>query len=199
MPAPLYTHRKEYSNYKNTDEELVLLFVETQRGQYFDVLYQRYERKVYWQCFSFVKDHVMAQDLTQDIFLKLIYKLNSFKEFSKFSTWLFALSRNHCVDHLHSVKRKGEEWLDTDMEISGGENSDNAFEMEDVAILPLQKAVDRLTPDEKGLLYMKYIDETSIRDIAYLLQTSESAIKMRLSRSKEKLRVNYRKQQNSWM
>jgi len=46
---------------------------------------------------------------------------------------------------------------------------------------------------------MKYIDETSIRDIAYLLQTSESAIKMRLSRSKEKLRVNYRKQQNSWM
>jgi len=193
MPTPLHSHRNESGNYKITDEELVLLYLETQRSRYFDVLYQRYVEKVYCQCFSIVKDHVSAEDLTQDVFIKLICKMNSFNHLSKFSTWLFAISRNHCVDYLYSVKRKGEVWFNTEMEIPDDKNPYDSFELEETAILQLKTSLDQLTVDEKKLLYMKYIDKISIHDIAHVLRTSESAIKMRLVRSKEKLRENYKK------
>ena len=100
------------------------------------------------------------------------------------------------MDHLDSFKRKGEILLDKDMEIPDEGHYGNAFETDDVVVLKLQIALNQLSIDEKGLLCMKYIDEISIRDIADLLKTSESAIKMRLLRSKEKLRVNYRLQLN---
>ena len=187
--------KKESGTHKHTDEELVRLFIETRYDKYFEILYGRYVHKVQHQCFKFVKDRVSAEDLTQDIFLKLIFKLNSFQHFSKFSTWLYTLSHNHCVDHLDSFRRKEQVLLN--MEIPSSEdNQGNVFESDDTVIVKLKVSLNQLTIDEKGLLQMKYIDDISIRDIANLLETTESAIKMRLSRSKEKLRKNYKKQLN---
>lgn len=172
-----------------TDEELVRLYIETQRNQYFEALYTRYCDKVYRKCLSFTKDSARAEDFTHDIFLKLIVKLGGFKEQAKFSTWLFSVTYNYCTDHTRI--RRGNELLADDIERLPDQGDDNEAEIAEMEAAGLRKALEHLNPDEKSILMMKYQDEFSIRDIAYMSNITESAVKMRLKRAKDKLRKHY--------
>jgi RNA polymerase sigma factor (sigma-70 family) len=172
-----------------TDEELVRLYVDTQRNQYFEALYTRYCDKVYRKCLSFTKDSARAEDFTHDIFMKLIVKLGGFKEQAKFSTWLFSVTYNYCTDHVR-VKR-GNEFLTEDMERVPDYSDDNDAEIAEMQAVGLRKALEQLNADEKSLLLMKYQDDFSIRDIADISKLTESAVKMRLKRAKDKLRKHY--------
>lgn len=174
-----------------SDEELVKLFVETQENKYFEKLYERYSTKVYHKCISFVKDNSKAEDLTHDIFLKLIFKLGTFKEDAKFSTWLYSITYNHCMDQLRTNKKRGEIVMEEMAEVSDDVDLNNLFDGEDVETKNLKAALDQLTVDEKGVLFMKYMDDLSIREIATIFDITESAVKMRLLRSREKLRKRY--------
>lgn len=174
-----------------SDEELVKLFVETQENRYFEKLYERYSEKVYHKCLSFVKDTAKAEDLTHDIFLKLIFKLGTFKEDAKFSTWLYSITYNHCMDQLRSNKKRGEVLQEEPIEVPDDIDLNNIFDGDDIQAKNLKIALDQLTVDEKGVLFMKYMDDLSIRDIADIFKVTESAIKMRLLRSREKLRKKY--------
>lgn len=172
-----------------TDEELVRLYVETQRNQYFEALYTRYCDKVYRKCLSFTKDSARAEDFTHDIFLKLIVKLGGFKEQAKFSTWLFSVTYNYCTDHTRI--RRGNEVLSDDIERVPDLSDDNDAEIAEMQSVGLRKALEQLNTDEKALLMMKYQDDFSIRDIADMTKVTESAVKMRLKRAKDKLRKHY--------
>ncbi len=174
-----------------SDEELVKLFVETQENRYFEKLYERYSEKVYHKCLSFVKDTAKAEDLTHEIFLKLIFKLGTFKEDAKFSTWLYSITYNHCMDQLRSNKKRGEVLQEEPIEVPDDIDLNNIFDGDDVQAKNLKIALDQLSVDEKGVLFMKYMDDMSIRDIADIFKVTESAIKMRLLRSREKLRKKY--------
>jgi RNA polymerase sigma factor (sigma-70 family) len=185
------TSRSDYARHNYTDEELVKLFVETQENRYFEKLYERYSEKVYHKCLSFVKDSAKAEDLTHDIFLKLIFKLGTFKEDAKFSTWLYSITYNHCMDQLRSNKKRGEVLQEEPIEVPDDIDLNNLFDGEDVQLKNLKTALDQLSVDEKGVLFMKYMDDMSIRDIAGIFNVTESAIKMRLLRSRDKLRKKY--------
>lgn len=174
-----------------TDEELVKLFVQTQQNKFFEKLYERYADKVYHKCISFVKDGAKAEDLTHDIFLKLIFKLGTFKEDAKFSTWLYSITYNHCMDQLRTNKKRGEVFQDEPLEVPDDIDLNVIFDGDDVEAKNLKTALDHLTVDEKGILFMKYMDDLSIRDIADIFSVTESAVKMRLLRSREKLRKKY--------
>ncbi|MCF0056080.1 RNA polymerase sigma factor [Dyadobacter sp. CY356] len=183
--------KKEVDDQNYTDEDLVKLYVQTQRNSYFEKIYERYATRVYQKCLFFVKDSAKAEDLTHDIFFKLILRLSTFKENSKFSTWLYSITYNHCMDQLRSYKRSGEISYDETFEIPDDTDLNNLFDHDDVETKRLQLAMDQLTVDEKGLLLMKYADEMSIRDIAEILKVTESSVKMRLLRTKEKFRNKY--------
>ncbi|KAB7732201.1 sigma-70 family RNA polymerase sigma factor [Rudanella paleaurantiibacter] len=172
-----------------SDEELVRLYVETQRNQYFEALYVRYCDKVYRKCLSFTKDPAKAEDFTHDIFLKLITKLGGFKEQAKFSTWLFSVTYNYCTDHTRV--RRGGEVLADNMELLPDYGDSDEAEVAEMEAAGLRKAMDRLNADERSLLMMKYQDDFSIRDIADMSNITESAVKMRLKRAKDKLRKHY--------
>lgn len=182
---------KNYAQHNATDEELVKLFVQTQENRFFERLYERYSDKVYHKCLSFVKDSAKAEDLTHDIFLKLIFKLGTFKEDAKFSTWLYSITYNHCMDQLRSNKKRGEVFKEEPIEVPDDVDLNNIFDGEDVQAKNLKAALDQLTVEEKGVLFMKYMDDLSIRDIADIFKVTESAVKMRLLRSREKLRKKY--------
>lgn len=174
-----------------SDEELVKLFVETQQNRFFEKLYERYADKVYHKCISFVKDSAKAEDLTHDIFLKLIFKLGTFKEDAKFSTWLYSITYNHCMDQLRANKKRGEVLQEEPLEVPDDVDLNVIFDGDDVEAKNLKAALDQLSVDEKGILFMKYMDDMSIRDIADVFKVTESAVKMRLLRSREKLRKKY--------
>lgn len=174
-----------------TDEELVYEFIHTQRNSYFEELYRRYADKVYRKCLSFVKDSARAEDFTHDIFLKLILKLGTYKETARFSTWLYSITYNYCMDQLRIYKKRGEVFQDEELEIPDDTDLNVAFEDPDIEIKRLNNALDHLQMEEKSILMMKYQDDLSIREIAETFQITESAVKMRLMRSREKLRTRY--------
>ena len=174
-----------------SDEELVRLYVETQRNTYFERLYERYCDKVYRKCLSFTKDPARAEDMTHDIFLKLVVKLSSFREQSKFSTWLYSITYNHCTDQLRHHNQRHEVYMDDNWERLDVESDDGLADLAEMEAVQLGRALQQLAPDEQTLLLMKYQDDISIRDIATISGLTESAVKMRLKRSRDKLRKNY--------
>lgn len=184
---------KEFS-----DEELVHRFVETQQNQYFERLYERYCDKVYRKCLSFTKDPVKAEDLTHDIFLKLIVKLGGFKEQSKFSTWLYSITYNYCTDHVRSSTRRNEVYMDEGWERVEAVDDDMA-EIAEMEAQRLNYALEQMPPDERTLLLMKYQDDVSIRELADVNGLTESAVKMRLKRSRDRLRKYYVESAVLWL
>lgn len=174
-----------------TDEELVRLFIVTQRNPYFEELYERCSNKVYRKCLSFVKDQAKAEDFTHDIFLKLIFKLGSYQENARFSTWLYSITYNYCMDQLRINKKRAEVYDDEKLEVPDDTDLNTMFEEPDVEAKRLNRAMERLTTEEKSVLMMKYQDELSIREISDIFKITESATKMRLLRSREKLRTKY--------
>ena len=95
--------------YKLTDEALVELLITSQDPFLFKVLYERYIFMEFNKCLSFSKNSQEAEDICQDIFIKLLIKIKSFKGDSKFSTWLYSFTYNHCVNYYHRNKFKKHE------------------------------------------------------------------------------------------
>jgi RNA polymerase sigma factor (sigma-70 family) len=173
---------------KFTDEQLVKLFIETQKNIYFEQLYDRYSDKVFRKCVSFVKDEAQAEDFTHDIFMKLVLNLGSYKETAKFSTWLFSITYNYCIDQIRIAKKHQEVALDDNFDAA---DDDDDAAMAEMDAQRLHKAMALILPEEKSILMMKYQDDLSIKEISTSLDVSESAVKMRLLRAKEKLRKIY--------
>jgi RNA polymerase sigma factor (sigma-70 family) len=174
-----------------TDEQLVRLYVDTQKNQYFELLYARYCDKIYRKCLSFIKDPAKAEDLTHDIFLRLVLKLNTFKEEAKFSTWLYSITYNYCADQLRTHRKLATYELHEEYQGYSENWDENEAELVEMEARQLQQALHRLSPDEQVLLRMKYQDDASIRELAELNDLTESAVKMRLKRSREKLKKYY--------
>ncbi len=177
---------------KLTDEELVSAIVKDNNTLLFEVLYDRYATLVYNKCYGFAKDGDEAKDLTQDVFLKLFVKLASFKGKSKFSTWLYAFTYNHCVNYVtrNTAKKFEKQSVDyADIENISEEPTDEGFS--DMRIDKLKQALELVSPDEKMILLLKYKDNLSIKEIESVLDIGESAVKMRIKRAKDKLLTVY--------
>jgi len=173
---------------KLSDERLVSLFIESQNNSYFEQLYDRYADKIYRKCLSFVKDEAKAEDFTHDIFMKLVLNIGCYKETAKFSTWLYSITYNYCIDQLRISKRYNEHLIDENFDLIDDDEDAELAEMEDHR---LRKALQQIVAEDKSILMMKYQDEMSIKDISNTLDISESAVKMRLLRAKDKLKKAY--------
>lgn len=178
---------------KLTDEELVSAIVKTNDTLLFSVLYDRFANMVYNKCYGFAKDGDEAKDLTQDVFLKLFVKLASFKGKSKFSTWLYAFTYNHCVNYVtrNTAKKFEKKSVDyTDIE-NISEDYDESSDFSEMRVDRLKAALELVSPDEKMILLLKYQDNLSIKEIESVLGIGESAVKMRIKRAKDKLLTVY--------
>ena len=179
---------------KTSDEELVKAIVQNNNTVLFEVLYDRHSSLVFNKCLGFAANEDEAKDLTQDVFLKLFVKLASFKGKSKFSTWLYAFTYNHCVNFVtrNTAKKFEKQSVDyKDIEnISDYEDDDDQSFLQ-MKVEKLKVVLELISPDEKMILLLKYQDGLSIKEIQGLLDVKESAVKMRLKRAKDKLLTAY--------
>jgi RNA polymerase sigma factor (sigma-70 family) len=175
--------------HKLTDEALVELIITSHDPLLFKVLYERYVFTVFNKCLSFSKNNQEAEDICQDIFIKLLIKIKSFKGDSRFSTWLYSFTYNHCVNYYHRNKFKKYEKNILNIEQMYDEVPMQASH-DDLELLRLKKlktAMGLIPNEDKEILILKYQDFKSIKDLMELHNAGESAIKMRLKRAKEKL------------
>lgn len=171
---------------KKTDKQLIERFLEKKDTKAFGELYDRYSDKVYGSCLSFFKDEDIAKDVTHDIFIKILYQLNTIDEKQYFSTWLYTVTYRHCIDKYRADKNK---YFQDDSDLADDVvfEDDTSF-FNDFYSDVLEKGLSQLDKEERTLLMMKYYDELSIVDMADVLSMGESAVKMRVKRSRDKLK-----------
>ncbi|MFT5777569.1 MAG: RNA polymerase sigma factor (sigma-70 family) [Crocinitomicaceae bacterium] len=152
-------------------------------------LYARYFDRVYQKCLSITKNESDAYDCTNDALLLSFEKIDSFKENSSYSTWLFAITTNYCIS-FYRKRRKGEDL---------GRPLKNAYCLpKEYELTPqkdlceiLEELLNIITISEKELLLDKYSYRRSIEELQEKYGMGASAIKMRLSRAKQKVQNLY--------
>lgn len=184
--------KKTLHRTKTSDEELIAKYLETHESKYFDQLYLKYSNKVFSKCISLLKNEALAQDATQDIFLKIFLNLAKFGGKSKFSTWIYSITYNYCIDLIRKGKKE-KNIFSEDIE----KVADIAEEIPDSAILEIEVKklkiiLDKIPVGDKAVLLMKYQDDMSIKEISETLFKSESAIKMKIKRAKHKVQKVYK-------
>jgi RNA polymerase sigma-70 factor (ECF subfamily) len=171
------------------DEELIFKIQHENASKYFKILYDRYYLKVLDKCYSFVKNKQIAGELAEDIFSKVFEKLASFKQLSSFSSWLYSITYNHCIDYLRDKKKLHYPSWNSDHELPEiVEEEEIAEEVDYDELLIL---LEKIHPEEKALILMKYKDDLSMKQIGAALRISEDAAKMRLKRAKARVLYLY--------
>ena len=155
-------------------------------AQSFTALYCHYAPKVYRLCFSLTKDPQLAQDCTQDIFLKVLGKLDSFDNRSTFSTWLYAVSYNCCMDQIKRQKRLSTELLSDD--VSSRLSDTSPSEATEWKLNVLERVLRHVREEDVTLLRLKYERGMSLRDLSQQYSLTEGALKMRLKRTRDEIR-----------
>jgi RNA polymerase sigma-70 factor (ECF subfamily) len=148
-------------------------------------------RKVFNIAYKFTGKHDEAEDLTQDVFLKIFKSLDTFDRRANFQTWLVSVSRNLCIDHYRSV-RKERETIDRD--VDPGDLTPAAPTVSPVAALEqadrvslLKKALANLPPTLRSAVLLRDIQELSYQEIADKLELPEGTVKSRINRGRTEL------------
>ncbi|MFN0201653.1 MAG: RNA polymerase sigma factor [Bacteroidia bacterium] len=168
-----------------SDEDLVEMIVKQGKTDVFSVLYERYSDKVYRKCLSFEKDRDSAHDLVHDVFLKVFLQLSKFEARARFSTWLYSITYNYCVEQHRKRAKMPSQDIDDNPELAVFDDDDD-LEIFEVRATALKKAMEKVSPEDKAILLLKYQEDASIKELMELLNVSKSAVKMRLSRARQR-------------
>jgi RNA polymerase sigma-70 factor (ECF subfamily) len=148
-------------------------------------------RKVFNVAYKFVGSHEQAEDLAQEIFLKIFRSLDTFDRRANFQTWLISVSRNLCIDHYRSV-RKERQTIDRDVpaeDLSPAAVTASplaALENHDLAGL-LRRALQTLPQSLRVAVLLRDLQELSYLEIAERLNLPEGTVKSRINRGRREL------------
>lgn len=177
-----------------TDSELLTRYLRDHDAAYFTVLYRRYAGKVFAKCISMLGDEGLARDATQDIFIKVLLNVARFTQLSSFSTWIYSITYNYCIDMIRKKKKMPvifTEDMGREKQETGSDDEIPDSVLLDMEQTRLEKVFEALPPGDKAILLMKYIDDLSIKEIGTVLSKTESAIKMQIMRSKQRAQSIY--------
>ncbi len=172
---------------KLTDSELVSEYLRSQNTHFFTLLYRRYAPKAFAKCYSLLRDQGLARDAVQDIFVKVMLNLARFNEHSTFSTWVYSITYNHCIDIIRKQKKLPLIFTEDIGRIS----HEKVVEVPDSVLLELkhnqlEKILAQLSTADRAILMMKYDADMSIKEIGDAIGKTESAVKMQIMRAKMK-------------
>jgi len=157
-------------------------------------------RKVFNLAYKFVGRHDEAEDLTQDIFLKIFKALHTFDRRANFQTWLISISRNLCIDHYRSV-RKERETMARDVDasllapVSRERSPHGHLEQLDLKDL-VRRALAELPPALRQAVVLRDLQEFSYQEIADQLGLPEGTVKSRINRGRLELARQIRRLQS---
>ena len=160
------------------EEDLRLALGARRYRQAFERLLDLYERKVFRMAVMMLRDTGRAEEVTQDIFLKLWQVLPTYDERAAVSTWLYAIARNTCLSAVRAESYRRTTALDDAPEPAAPAASDPA----------LAQCVSRLPPVQREVITLFYLEEKNVREVAGLLSTCRRArVKSHLHRARRAL------------
>jgi RNA polymerase sigma-70 factor, ECF subfamily len=157
----------------------------------FETLVKRYEKKVFHLAYGFVQDRAAADDLAQDIFVKVYLSLSRFHFKSEFGTWLYRVAVNHVKDHLRKVARRKEisleEFENPPFAASDGLREREAEQTRERRRAVVLKVLETLPSKYRMILTLRDIRGLSYDDIAASLNVSPGTVDSRLHRARKVL------------
>lgn len=187
----------KWSSY--TDQEVARLALEGREAAYRELI-RRYQRPVYSLIFRMIHNRELAEDLTQETFIKVLNALESYRPEYRFSSWIFKIANNTTIDHLRRRK------LDT-LSIHGSSQADSseaiaatAIQISDDRENPLEEvlarelgeqieaAVAQLRPEYRSCILLRHVDGRSYEEIAEILELPLGTVKTYIHRARNELR-----------
>lgn len=162
----------------------------------FAVLVDRYKDMIFTLALKMVKNREEAEEVSQDTFIKIYNSLNKFKGDSKFSTWIYKIAYNTCLDRLKKSKKE-------DLNISIDDFSSHLIKTMDTALSVLedkerkqtiQNCLNLLPSEENFLLTLFYFEDQNLEEIGKIMSINTNNVKVKLFRSRQKLAVILKKQ-----
>ena len=150
----------------------------------------RFRRRVFHIAYKFTGKHAEAEDLTQEIFLKVFKSLDKFNRDADFSTWLSSVARNYCIDHYRASKREKEvlveDALAYDLAPASYGNPYRTLEDQDRRSL-MRKGLDQLPEKLREAVILRDLQGLTYQEMANQLALPEGTVKSRINRGREEL------------
>ena len=178
------------------DGELVSAFV-AGSDDAFEILMRRYERRIYSFALSYVKNPQDAQDMCQEVFLRVYKYAGSYSARSSFSTWIHTIAKNLCVTFLEKEKARrgmiyesaensdGEE-RDPAENVTDGESAEDVFLKRDL-VSAVRREAEKLPEEFRSVIVLREINGLSYEEIAEVLGLNIGTVKSRISRARAML------------
>jgi RNA polymerase sigma-70 factor (ECF subfamily) len=163
----------------------------------FAELVDLYKDKIYHLAYRMLNNKHEAEDAVQETFLRVYTNLHRYDEQQKFSTWIFRIGTNHCIDRLRKRKHSA---YSLDAEMPDGEGNDyysmlpgheNTPEKQIILSetqLQIRKAIDALPEKYKSVVILRYLQDMSLQEISDVLDMPVTTVKTRVHRGREYLR-----------
>ncbi|HXB43886.1 MAG TPA: sigma-70 family RNA polymerase sigma factor [Puia sp.] len=161
-----------------TDTELLIQFREpATKEKAFTAIIKKYQEKLYWHVRRMVVEHEDANDVLQNVFIRVWNGLENFREDSQLYTWLYRIATNECLTFLDQQKKKSTVPLgDVESGLSNKIKADSNFDANKLE-WKLQLAIQQLPEKQRAVFSLRYYDEMPYEEMSRVLETSEGALK----------------------
>ncbi len=160
------------------DKELLLLFRQPEnREKAYTAIIRKYQEKLYWHIRRMVVDHEDANDVLQNMFIKVWKGLDNFREDSQLYTWLYRIATNESLTFLEQQKKRASVSIsDEESGLSEKIKADEHFDANKLE-WKLQLAIQQLPEKQRMVFNLRYYDEMPYEEMSRVLETSEGALK----------------------
>lgn len=160
------------------DKELLFLFKnEETKEKGFTAIVKKYQEKLYWHVRRMVVEHEDANDVLQNMFIKVWNALENFREDSQLYTWLYRIATNECLTFLEQQKKRASvSFSDVENGLSNKLKSETGFDANKLE-WKLQLGIQQLPEKQRLVFNLRYYDEMPYEEMSKVLETSEGALK----------------------
>ena len=176
-----------------TDKEIMELYRSGSREKAFALLVDAYTERLYWHIRRFACSHDDANDLLQDIFIKIWTAMPAFRGDSRLYTWIYRIATNEVLNHLRKQKFKALISLDSASGILERKIDDDVYFNGDELQRELHKAIQRLPEKQRIVFSLRYFDEMKYEEISEITDTSVGALKASYHHAYNKIKEEMQK------
>ena len=161
-----------------SDAELLMEFRNpATKEKAFTAMIKKYQEKLYWHVRRMVIEHEDANDVLQNVFIRVWNGLENFREESQLYTWLYRIATNECLTYIEQQKKRSSVSLsDVESGLSNKIKADRHFDANRLE-WKLQLAIQQLPEKQRVVFTLRYYDEMPYEEMSRVLETSEGALK----------------------